>query len=154
MSDYQLCHQQPECCNKKATRAANIGRNYMVLYCNTLPSRTKNRRQAHAATVNNLCDVLGYHATFATELVPKDQLHRDKLPDEPKNWKQVLKHPHRHQFTLAADTEIDHLQSGGTFQRASRATAKKKNILPLVWMFKYKFDTASFLVKHKPRLCV
>ena len=28
------------CCNKKVTRAANIGRNYMGLYCNTTSGET------------------------------------------------------------------------------------------------------------------
>ena len=61
-----------------------------------LPSRTRNRRQAHAVAINNLYDLSGYYAAFATNLVPKDHLYRDQLPDEPKNWKQMLKHPHMH----------------------------------------------------------
>ena len=118
-----------------------------------LPSRTRDRRQAHAVAINSLHDLSGYHAAFATNLVPKDHLHRDQLPDEPKNWKQMLKHPHMHQFIQAANWEFDHLKSRGTFQLANRATIKS-NILPLIWVFKYKFDNAGFLIKHKTRLCV
>ena len=57
------------------------------------------------------------------------------------------------QFALAANREFEHLRSRGTFKLIARADVKS-NILPLVWVFKYKFDTAGFLVKHKARLCV
>ena len=58
-----------------------------------LPNRTRNRRQAHAAIVNHLDQHTGYHAAFATNIVPKSSLHRDRLPEEPKNWKQMLNYP-------------------------------------------------------------
>ena len=54
---------------------------------NALPTRTRNRRQAHAAILNKLDHLAGYHAAFATKLAPKSQIHRDQLPEEPKNWK-------------------------------------------------------------------
>ena len=113
-----------------------------------LPGRTRNRRQAHAAVVNNLDQHSGYHAAFATNLVPRSHLHRDRLTEEPKNWKQMLKHPHMTQFSQAASQEFEHLRSRGTFQLASR-TAANSQILPLVWVFKYKFDNDGNLLKHK-----
>ena len=58
-----------------------------------LPTRTRNRRQAHAAIINHLNQYAGYHAAFAINPVPKDHLHRDRLPEEPKSWKQMLKTP-------------------------------------------------------------
>lgn len=57
------------------------------------------------------------------------------------------------QFTQAANREFEHLQSRGTFKLASR-TAAKGEILPLVWVFKYKFDNDGYLLKYKARLCV
>ena len=121
-----------------------------------LPSRTRNRQQAHATAISNLADLSGYHAAFAIDLAPKlppKQLHRDNLPEEPKNWRQLLRHPHKDQFTQAARKEFDHLTTRGTFRLAKRSDVKS-TILPLVWVFKYKFDDNGYLVKHKARLCV
>ena len=69
-------------------------------------------------------------------LYQKNHLHRDRLPKEPKNWKQMLKHPHMTQSTQVACREFEHLQSRGTFKLASRTDANSE-ILPLVWVFKY-----------------
>ena len=118
-----------------------------------LASRTRNRRQAHAAILNHLEQHAGYHAAFATNTAPRSQLHRDRLLEEPKNWKQMMKHPHMNQFSQAASQEFEHLQSRGTFKLATRATVRSE-ILPLVWVFKYKFDNDGYLLKHKARLCV
>ena len=65
----------------------------------------------------------------------------------------MLKHPHMTQFTQAVYREFEHLQSRGTFKLASRTDANSE-ILPLVWVFKYKFDNNGYLLKHKSRLCV
>ena len=46
---------------------------------------------------------------------------------------------------LAANKELEHLNSRGSFQLALR---------PLAWGFKYKLDDAGYLIKHKVRLCV
>ena len=95
-----------------------------------LSTRTRNRQQAHAATLNNLGEHAGYHAAFANNTIPKKQIHHDSLPQEPKHWKQMLKHKHSQQFIQAAKKEFEHLQSRGTFQLANR-TASKNN-LPLI----------------------
>ena len=118
-----------------------------------LPTRTRNRRQAHAAVLSHLNQHVGYHAAFANNPVPKKRLHRDEFPEEPKSWKHMLKHPHMQQFSQAANREFEHLQSRGTFKLANKATVKT-DILPLVWVFKYKFDNDGYLIKHKARLCV
>ena len=119
-----------------------------------LPTRTRHRREAHAVAITNLDHLSGYHTAFATDTpTTKDRLHRDQLPEEPKHWKLVLKHPHRQRFVRAANTEFAHLKSKGTFQLVSRSKVNS-SILPLVWVFKYKFDNDGNLVKHKARLCV
>ncbi len=41
----------------------------------------------------------------------------------------------------------------GTVQLVNKSTIKS-SILPLVWIFKYKYDNAGYLVKHKARLYV
>ena len=57
------------------------------------------------------------------------------------------------QFSQAACQEFEYLQSRGTFKLLPR-TAAHSEILPLVWVFKYKLDNDGYLLKHKARLCV
>ena len=97
---------------------------------NVLPNRTRNRQHAHAVAISQLPSLAGYHAAFATNPVPRIGLHRDRLTEEPKNWKAMLKHPHSQQFAKAALKEFEHLQSRGTFKIAHRPTDKQ--VLPLV----------------------
>ncbi len=97
-----------------------------------LPTRTRNRRQAHAAVLINLDTLSGYHAAFATDhMATRDHLHRDKLLEEPKYWKQMLKHPHKQYFIQAANKEYNHLKDRGTFKLTSRSTTQS-SILPLI----------------------
>ena len=119
-----------------------------------LPTRTRNRQHAHAVALDTVDHYSGYHSAFATNLPPKlkNMQHRDSLPEEPKNWKSMLKHPHSRQFIQAANKEFEHLRSRGTFKLTARPTGKA--VLPLIWVFKYKFDDAGYLIKHKARLCV
>ena len=65
-------------------------------------------------------------------LIPysKKQLHCNRLPEELKKWKHMLKYPRSQKFILAASKEFEHLQARGTFQLAFRHT--NKQILPLV----------------------
>ena len=119
-----------------------------------LPNQARNRRQAYATALTNLDSMSGYHAAFASEYkAAMDHLHRDKLPKEPKYWKQMLKHPHGQYFMQAAIKEFDHLKQRGTFKLTSKSSTKS-TVLPLVWIFKYKFDDEGYLVKHKARLYV
>ena len=118
-----------------------------------LPSRTRNHRQAHAAILDHLDHHAGYHTAFATSPGHRSHIHRGHLPEEPKNWKQISKHPHKSQFSQAASQDFEHLQFRGTFKLVSSTTTNSQ-ILPLVWVFKYKFDNNRYLRKHKARLCV
>ena len=120
-----------------------------------LPSRTRNRRQAHAVNLMQIPQLSGFHAAFNADLTTDiKRSHRDGLPPEPKNWTQLLRHPHKDQWIQAANIEFEHLTKRETFETVSKDTATEANILPLTWVFKYKFDTDGFLLKHKARLCV
>jgi hypothetical protein len=87
--------------------------------------------------------------------LPKIRLHRDQLPPPPKRWKDIKNHPFSAEFTQAARTEIDSCWAKDCFKRmeANSATADAE-ILPLMWVFTYKFDEDGYLYKFKARLCV
>jgi hypothetical protein len=101
-------------------------------------------------------DSLAVLAAFAIALNaprPQYRFYRDDLPDAPANWKELLKHPFREQFTIAAQEEIDSLKSKGAFKIVPIPNDRSKQILPLKWVFTYKFDENGFLTKVKARIC-
>lgn len=80
--------------------------------------------------------------------------HRDDLPPEPSNWLEMMRHPHRDAFVEAAALEVNTLEKKGTYQEVDRPTDRSIRILPLTWVFTYKFDSNGLLVKYKARICV
>src|SRR3954451_21726422 len=50
--------------------------------------------------------------------------------------------------------EYHDIKQQGTFQKVARQQAKGGQILPLIWVFKYKFDSDGYLIKYKARICV
>jgi hypothetical protein len=85
---------------------------------------------------------------------PHRRPHRDDLPQEPKNWHELVRHPHSDGFAEAARSEIKNLKAKGTFEEVDRPSDVSKQVLPLTWVFTYKFDEDGFLVKYKARICV
>jgi hypothetical protein len=82
----------------------------------------------------------------------KLRLHRDVLPIEPTNWAEARRHSFAKYWFEAAHTEFAALTKRGTFKKRDRE--KYHRPLPLLWVFKYKFDTDGFLDKFKARICV
>jgi hypothetical protein len=80
------------------------------------------------------------------------RIHRDQLPPPPRNWKELQTHLYAEGFQAAARKEYQDLDRRQTFQYVSRTKASK--VIPLTWVFTYKFDTDGFLVKFKARMCV
>ena len=118
--------------------------------------KRKPRQQIYAAQLAKTSELSPFYAAFAAGLsiAPKEKgQHRDTLPLEPKSWKQVQYHPYSSEFKLAADREIQELTKRGTYKWVSKGTASSPP-LPLLWVFKYKFDTDGYLTKFKARLCV
>ena len=81
-------------------------------------------------------------------------LHRSQLPPEPKDWKEMRRHPYKVEFTKAAHTEKDGLMSRGTYSICDYPdekwlNKKGKRVIPLKWVFFYKFDEDGYLVKFK-----
>jgi hypothetical protein len=96
-----------------------------------------------------------FSAALSTPRSPP-RIHRDELPPEPKTFKEMLQHTHSSGFIPALKTEVRNLVKIGTWRFVKRyiATQAGKKVIPLTWVFKYKFDTEGYLIKYKARLCV
>ena len=98
-----------------------------------------------------------YVTSFMSFIVnqPKQRLHRDYLPQPPKHWKDLRKHPFHQEFGQAAEQELDSCFIKGCFVLTpAREEDVQEEILPLMWVFSYKFDEDGYLCKHKARLVV
>ena len=81
--------------------------------------------------------------------------HRDTLPPPPKSWKSMLKHPHFTGFRAATDKEYRVLLNKGTFEYTEiTRLPKDQQLLPLMWVFTYKYNSNGYLTKYKARLVV
>ncbi|OJD25639.1 hypothetical protein ACJ73_02992 [Blastomyces percursus] len=92
------------------------------------------------------------HAAFAAVT----RLHRSQLPPPAKNFYDLKNHEHKAGFQLAMEIEWEALRRKGTYiiiQEPSPAN-RKSQILPLKWVYTYKFDNDGLLIKHKARICV
>lgn len=102
----------------------------------------------------NQDNVLAAFATGISAPRPENCRHRDDLPPEPKNWKEMMNHPFRDGFLSACGLEIKNLDGKGTYSTISRPQDRSVQILPLTWVFTYKFNSNGFLQKLKARICV
>jgi hypothetical protein len=86
---------------------------------------------------------------------PVTRLHRDQLPPPPRNWKSLKSHQFSSQFTQAAKEEFNSCLDKNCFDitEMTDATADA-DVVPLMWVFTYKFDEDGYLYKFKARLCV
>ncbi|KAJ5771802.1 hypothetical protein N7520_002331 [Penicillium odoratum] len=94
---------------------------------------------------------------FATGLLaPKPSLrqHRDDLPPPPQRFRDVWKHPLSEGFSRAMRVELDGLQAKETYKVVERPKDRGIQVLPLMWVYAYKFDQDGFLTKCKARICV
>ena len=57
-------------------------------------------------------------------------------------------------FLKAIEKEYNNLKRHGTFKTIPKVTAANEQILPLKWVFKYKFNSDGYLQKLKARLYV
>lgn len=89
--------------------------------------------------------------TFTAE-PPK--IHRSKLPEPPTNWQEVLKHEHTAGFKTAAAKELNDLWNRDTFKPVRMSDINGKFVIPVKWVFNYKFNKDGNLNKYKARLVV
>jgi hypothetical protein len=113
---------------------------------------TSRRREAYLAELSKPAELSGFYSAFATGVTYSDRIHSNQLPPEPKNWRNLLTHPYHKEFKEAAEREIAELKEKDTFIYVERP--RDKQILPLAWIFRYKFDNDGFLTKFKARICV
>ncbi|KAJ6114763.1 hypothetical protein N7486_000541 [Penicillium sp. IBT 16267x] len=94
---------------------------------------------------------------FATGLYapkPSHRQHRDDLPPPPERFKDVWTHPLSDGFSKAMRVELDALQAKETYQEVEIPKDRAIQVLPLMWVYAYKFDQDGFLIKCKARICV
>jgi hypothetical protein len=119
--------------------------------------KRSDRRAAYFAELERPNELPAYRAAFSAGLMhgrdQRDRLHRDQLPPPPRTWKEMLTHPYQEGFSAAAAKEYGDLERRDTFRHVARASATSK-VLPLKWVFIYKFDTDGYLTKFKARICV
>jgi len=66
----------------------------------------------------------------------------------------MLSHPHAGGFKAASKKEIEQVLKMGVFLMVSLDDQENHELIPLMWVFTYKFDTDGFLYKYKARLVV
>jgi hypothetical protein len=101
-----------------------------------------------------------YWSTFvaASTTALKTRFHHSNLPPEPRFYQDVMKlsAPHKQGFIAAMQREITDVKRKGTYRTISWKdfNAQDNEVLPLLWVFKYKFDSEGYLIKYKARVCV
>ncbi|KAL1952452.1 hypothetical protein VTO42DRAFT_5382 [Malbranchea cinnamomea] len=92
-------------------------------------------------------------SAFNANLEPKKKaIHRSNLPPAPRTWKEMQRHKFQDHWYKAAGVEIEKLQECRTYKIVPIPYGKQ--IIPLMWVFTYKFDDKGFLLKFKARLVV
>src|ERR1700712_248158 len=126
---------------------------------NVLSDGRRTRRQAHfvAQGYDNLSFFKHVFISAIDSNIERigrrRMLQRTNLPPPPNSWEEMLKHPHRDGFQAAAHKEYDTLNNRGTWKKV-KIDDVETTILPLRWVFSYKFDQDGFLLKYKARICV
>jgi hypothetical protein len=64
--------------------------------------------------------------------------------------------PHKQGFLTAMQREISVIKRKNTYKTITwnEFNAQDNEVLPLLWVFKYKLDSEGFLIKYKARICV
>ena len=115
--------------------------------------KAKARLQSYYAALNSPESLQAVHAAFGAGIDYKPgRIHQNELPEPPNTWAELQNHKHKEGFTKAAEKEYSDLTRRNTFQKVDRP--KNARILPIRWIFIYKFDTDGYLVKYKARICV
>jgi hypothetical protein len=85
------------------------------------------------------------NSAFSTATRPYKQ-HQSELPPPPDNFKKMLNHPLSAEFKAAAKAEGTEVGKKGTYEKISRPKGVK--VLPLRWVFTYKFDSQAWINTH------
>ena len=105
----------------------------------------------HAVVLANLPILSGYYAGFAIGLVKvinwtkSSSLYWDNLLLKLKNLKDLKKYPLTAGFQKAMEKEYNNLKCCGMFKTVPKEEVSNEQILLLKWVFKYKFNSNSYL---------
>lgn len=97
------------------------------------------------------------HASAPSSLFPSlnNHLHHNSLPLLPYHWNKLKSHAHCEGFVEVTHKEYNDLAQKNTFKHVHcNEVTTNADLMPLLWVFTYKFDTDSYLIKYKARLCV
>lgn len=97
-----------------------------------------------------------YYLSFSTaSLGFKNEFRwtRDTLPPAPKGWSQMIRHRFATEFSRAAEKEYQTLQGKDTWVHEEKEVPDYAEIIPVIWIFSYKFDADGVLTKFKAGLC-
>jgi hypothetical protein len=67
-----------------------------------------------------------------------------------------LPYPHKDGFIKAMQQELETVKRKGTYEKITwnNFDAQDNEVLPLLWVFKYKIDSEGYLTKYKACICV
>ena len=147
-------------CQNTAVRAGEIASNIDERFVVT----GKRKRMPNKRNVNTMCK--GFSLSMEKTMQPPNldstnnspgaiidhRIHRNKLPDAPSNYREMIKHPLSKWFIDAMDLELKSLESKGTWLTEPRPL--DVFVIPTIWVYTYKFDEEGFLKRAKARLCV
>ena len=104
----------------------------------------------------NLWDLCpAFFGVFFASMDGKHRWHRDNLTKIPKTYKDLAHHPLGPEFKEACRVEIRNLLKKRTWHLVKRDVVDEDNrVLPLKWVFLYKFDEDGNLTRCKARIVV
>ncbi|RYP07632.1 hypothetical protein DL766_010211 [Monosporascus sp. MC13-8B] len=99
-----------------------------------------------------------FNVIFSTA-IKHDRLYRTNLPAAPKNWQEAMQHKYAEDWKAAALKEWDQINRvkrlvAVTLLQKAIQDVGPNGILPLMWVFTYKFNKHGVLQKFKARVVV
>ncbi|RKF80986.1 Retrovirus-related Pol polyprotein from transposon TNT 1-94 [Golovinomyces cichoracearum] len=122
--------------------------------------KARGNRPIRAALVNPDLDeevmAKQYHLAFSTAtLKVKNDLKwtRETLPPAPIGWNQMIRHQFAAEFKRVAEKEYQTLEAKGTWVHVEeKELPNDAEIILVIWIFTYKFDSDDRLIKFKARI--
>jgi len=150
--------------NADNTTDLNVAQNREVIDSNLRQSHVlpqgSTRTRKPSQKKNSSFFISKYWSTFvaASTTGIKTRFHQNVLPPEPQSYQDVMRlpSPHKEGFTRAMQCEIDTIKRKGTYKKRAWKDFNPEDheVLPLIWVFKYKLDNDGYLSKYKARICV
>jgi hypothetical protein len=93
-------------------------------------------------------NLTSYYAVFAVTIAQTlhKRLYRDNLLLPPKSWKQMLKYSYKQGFSNVTRIKYNKLENKNIYEKIEY---NSKYLLLLIWVFTYKFDSNSYLIRYK-----